>query len=140
MNNETKYVKLSELVNGTFEVQKVWGYHFEKWDDNEKKMIKQDRYFDGAKKKYNVDTDKGKLTLSDWQHNTLLGVVAYQGKADINGRIFRVKSNGKTGMEIRYYFDVVEDREKRQVPEAVQDILIGDDEVDEPVDLSDIPF
>ncbi len=144
---DKSYVKLKDLVNGTFTIIKVEGYKFKLWDNENKKMLVEDNFFkkndDNARKIYGVETDKGFLDLSEWQLNTLLGVVQYQGKADVNGRIFRVKSNGKSGMEIRYYFDVVEDRQTDRPssePTPIKDVVLTDEDVEKPVDMSDIPF
>jgi hypothetical protein len=57
---------------------------------------------------------------------TLLEAVCNKGEADINNKIFEVKSNGKTGIDIRYFFNPV--RQEREVVLEAQD------------DYSDIDF
>lgn len=104
----TDFVKLSNLVDSTFTIEKVWGYKWKKWDNDNKQMLTSDKYEPGFSKKYDVDTNKGKLDLGSGQLGSLLEAVFKNGVADLNGKTFAVKSNGKTGMEIRYYFNVVD--------------------------------
>lgn len=101
------YIKLSGLIDQQFTVTKVWGYKWKMFDQGTKKMVSDDKWFQGGRKVYEVDTDKGKLDLGAGQIGTLLETVFKNGTADLNGKTFSVKSNGKTGMDIRYYFDEV---------------------------------
>lgn len=146
---ETKYTKLSALVNNTFTVQKVWGYSFKMWDQASGHMVKRDTWAEGFRKVYDVDTDKGKLDLSASQLGNLLETVFNNGAAELTGKTFSVKSNGKTGMDIRYFFNQAtptaptpqlvqtdsneEDVKPTETPEKLEDPT--DD-----IDLSDIPF
>lgn len=101
------YVKLSNLVNDKFTVQKIWGSKYKMWDEQERKMLVSDTWIRDYRKIWEVDTDKGKLDMSQAQVASLLEAVCINGAADIVGRTFSVKSNGKDGMEIRYFFDAV---------------------------------
>jgi hypothetical protein len=125
------YIKLSNLVGEKMTIEKVWGYKFKMWDQPTNKMIVQDSWFKGARKVYEVDTDKGKMDLGQGQIGTLLELVMRDGVADLNQRTFEVKSNGKTGMDIRYYFNPVEQAKK---VDKTKDIPLEDeislDEVD----------
>lgn len=103
------FVKLSSLVGSQFTVHGVEGYSWKKWDDVSKKMMVADRYQEGYRKVYGVETDKGKLDLGSGQIGSLLEAVFKAGVADLNGKTFSVKSNGKSGMDIRYYFDEMRD-------------------------------
>jgi len=129
---EKKYTKLSDLVDSTFTIKKAWGFTWKKWDAESKRMLTSDRYEQGFRKVYSLETDKGNLDVGSGQLSALLEAVYRNGVADINNRSFAVKSNGKTGMDIRYYFNPVK-------TETVQ-AKIEDDEYDKPVDLSGIPF
>lgn len=102
---EKKFTKLSALVGSDFTIQKVWGYKFKKWDAQSSKMISEDNYFEGARKIFELDTDKGKLDLSESQIGTIFAKVQHAGQADIIGVNVGVKSNGKTGIDIRYYLN-----------------------------------
>jgi len=129
---EKKFVKLGELVNDTFTVEKAWGFQWKCWDNDTKKMLMSDTYQQGYRKIYSVDTDKGKLDLGSGQLSSLLEAVYKDGKADINGRTFEVKSNGKSGMDIRYFFNPITVTKAKEEPE--------DDGLDDPIDMSMIPF
>lgn len=134
------YTKLSALVDQDFTVTKAGGYQFKKWDEASKRFLVEDRYTEGYRKIYTIDTDKGRLDLGSGQLSSLLEAVYKNGQADINGKTFHVKSNGKTGMDIRYYFNPVvrQDVEDRNDDSAKYETKLDDDY--ETVDLSDIPF
>lgn len=149
MNQEKiTYIKLSDLVGDQFTVEKAGGYNFKKWDDNAKRMLISETYQEGYRKVYTVDTDKGRMDLGSGQISSLLEAVYKNGVADITNRTFTVKSNGKTGMDIRYFFNAVrEDRPSSQAWDKArekfnkdEDIVIDDEDLEKPIDLSDIPF
>lgn len=129
MDNK-KYTKLSELVNSQFTVTDAFGYTWKKWDDTSKRMLTSERYEEGFRKVYSVKTDKGSLDLGSGQLSALLETVYVRGKADIINRSFAVKSNGKTGLDIRYYFSAVKKEDKVYTP--------AEDEQE--ISLEDIPF
>ena len=120
------YVKMSQLVGDIFTVTKVWGYNFKKYEDG--KMLISDRYQPGYRKVYQIDTDKGKLDVGEGQMGTLLEKASKNGASDINNKTFEVSSNGKTGMEIRYYFNVIDAKP------------LPDKELNGEIDIEDIPF
>lgn len=126
------YTKLSNLVDSTFTVQKVFGYKFKMWDNVSRKMLISETWVKDYRKMYTLDTDKGTLDLSASQMGNLLESVTRDGRADINGRTFSVKSNGKEGMDIRYYINATKDT-------PVESPVVEDVE-EEPFNLSDIPF
>jgi hypothetical protein len=125
-----EYVKLSSLVGLEFEVNRVVGFKFKAWDNENKKMIVSDKFEKGYRKMYQVETDRGLLDISASQMGNLLEGVSQAGKADINHRTFTVRSNGKTGMEIRYYLNPVWAKVDKVV----------DVEPDEEINLEDIPY
>lgn len=101
------YVRLKDLVNSTFQILEVQKYVWKKWSEEEKKMLTSDLYVEGYRKTYPLKTNKGKLDLGSGQLGNLLEAVFYQGKADLISKTFEVKSNGKSGIDVRYYFNVV---------------------------------
>lgn len=105
---DKKFVKLSSLVGSGFSVEKYNGYSFKKWDTEQNKMLTAQSYVEGYKKSYSFDTDKGQLDLSSAQLGQALEGVFKDGSSTIVGRTFAVKSNGKTGMEIRYWINPVQ--------------------------------
>jgi len=130
------YLKLSELVNeedNTFTVLKSFGYKWKKWDNESKKMLVSDDYQEGYRKIYALETDKGELGVGPGQLGNLLEPVFKNGEANLIGQKYAVKSNGKSGMEIRYFFNPVRIKE---APKEVDEVF----NETEPVDLNDIPF
>lgn len=140
--NDTKYIKLVDLVDNSFTVEKVFYPQYKMWDNDAKRMLISDRWEKGYRKIYGVVTDKGTLDLSSNQIGTMLESVSKGGEAKITGRTFNVKSNGKTGMDIRYYINPV--KEERQESEAwnkAREMFAKKEEEDNNEDiLSDIPF
>ncbi len=104
---DNKFVKLVELVDKEFTVERVFGYKWKMWDEANRKMLVSDSYQQGYRKVYQISTDKGTLDISSNQYANMLEAVSQDGEADVNHRTFAVKSNGKTGMDIRYYINAV---------------------------------
>lgn len=115
------YIKMSELVDQTFKIEKVFPAKYKAWDNDAHKMLISDTWQQGYQKKYTVDTNKGRVDCSAAQIANMLEAVTEDGRADLNGRSFNVKSNGKTGMEIRYFFNPVnEDLGQEDYPEELE--------------------
>lgn len=125
---QNKFVKLSSLVGGGFTVDKYNGYSFKKWDTEQNKMLTAQSYVDGYKKSYSFDTDKGQLDLSSAQLGQALEGVFKDGTSTIVGRTFAVKSNGKTGMEIRYYINPAQREVEQPRMTAVPDTVVDPDD------------
>lgn len=135
------YTKLSELVGGTFTITKMYGYKWKMWDNTEKKMLVSDVWQKDYRKVYQAETDKGKLDLSANQVGILLETVMRNGQSDLNGRTFQVKSNGKTGMDIRYFFNAVqENKVADNDPNIMTEKETLDDFVPDEINLDDIKF
>lgn len=145
-----EYIKLGALINQVFTVEKVGQVSYKMWDTTQNKMLVADVPTKGYSKKYRVETDKGILELSSAQLSQLLEGVVKDGVSDINGRSFQVTSNGKTGMEIRYWLNPVTSQPK---PQSIQDPEVKakleanrppvdnyEGLSDDPIDLSDVPF
>ncbi len=115
-----KFTKLSELVDKQFTITNCGKYTWKKWDNEDKKMLTSEKWAEGYSKKYQIDTDKGRLDLGTGQLSSLLEAVYYEGKSDINGKTFSVKSNGKTGIDIRYYFSKANNTEGEQFNKFVE--------------------
>jgi hypothetical protein len=140
---KTTYTKLSSLVGDQFTILEAKGYTFKRWNDEAKRFEISETYQDGFRKIYSIVTDKGTLDLGSGQLSTLLEAVYYKGQANINGKTFKVKSNGKSGMDIRYFFNVVRDSKPAPLPQKeVLDTVMTAEEFDEakPIDYSEIPF
>lgn len=106
----SEYTKLSSLVDSQFRVGKVLGFKWKMWSQEQGRMLISDSYEKGYRKLYQVQTDKGIMDVSAGQLGNMLESVSEYGKADIINRTFSVKSNGKTGMDIRYYINPVKEQ------------------------------
>lgn len=148
-----EYTKLGALVNQQFTITKVWGFKWKYWSAQENKMLVSDTWEKGYQKKYQVDTDKGKLELSSSQVGQLLEGVFKDGVADVNNQTFSVKSNGKTGLEVRYFLNPAKREEVKSIQDpdvkakliekavdAMPPVENYNDLGDDPVDLGSIPF
>jgi predicted SPOUT superfamily RNA methylase MTH1 len=128
-----EYTSLKKLVGQDFTVEKVWGYKWKKWDNVAKVMMTSDTYVAEHSKKYDVDTNKGKMDISASQLGSMLEGVQENGVSDLIGKTFHVKSNGKDGMEIRYFINPVRDAQPQTKP-------VQNTPDEEPINLDDIPF
>lgn len=100
-----KFVKLSDLVGERFTIVKVGKFTYKKWDNENRKMLVSDTWVNGYNKVYQVETDKGYVDMSSSKIGEMLESVSKFGESSIVGRVFNVKSNGKTGMDIRYFIN-----------------------------------
>lgn len=97
------YLKLKELTNFKVNnfVKKYWSY----WNDAEKKFYRSDEYKDGYKPTYTFNVNNGdSLDVSRDQLGQML-IGCFEAKKTLSGSPFVVKTNGKTGLEIRYYIN-----------------------------------
>lgn len=99
------FIKLSSLIDDTFTVESVGGAKYVAWDDLNKKFLMAHEPTKGYQKKYPVTTDKGIIDLGQGQMGNLYEGVSNNGTASIIGKTFKVKSNGETGLNIRYYLN-----------------------------------
>lgn len=143
------YTSLKELVGDTFTVEKAGGYTWKKWDNDAHRMLISDDYEEGFKKRYTLDTDKGRMDVSTSQLGAMLEITYKDGKADINGQTFSVRSNGKEGKEIRYFINWAPSEKQVEPSQAdtikeVKKVMKPDSEPTEEdvdrIDLDNIPF
>lgn len=85
----------------------VGAFQYKMWDNEAKRMLTSPSYEQGYRKLYPVVTDKGQLDMGPGQLGNLLEAVFTNGRADLINRTFAVKSNGKSGIDIRYFFNPV---------------------------------
>ena len=134
--NETTYTKLSALVDKDITIEKVWGYSWKMWDAQSNRMIKSERYEQGFRKLYSIITDKGTLDISANQLGNMLESISKDGKADIIGQTFHVKSNGKSGVDIRYYINPARTQKPPVTDEFGEEPIIDTEQIS----ISEIPF
>ena len=132
--DDKKFTKLSALVDDKFTITGVDEYTWKMWDSENKKMLVSRDFVKGYRKVYPVTTDKGALDLGSGQIGSLLESTFYKGKSDLVNKTFSVKSNGKTGMDIRYYFNVVKSAPVQSKVDEVHEVT------GEQFSLEDIPF
>jgi hypothetical protein len=124
------YTKLSALVDKSFTVEKVHGSNWKKWDTDQNKMLSASEWQEGYSKKWQVTTDQGDLDLSPSQIGQMLErALDTKGVAELVGKSFAVKSNGKTGMEIRYFLNI--DYKYKSDGETLSDLPDEKDTADE---------
>lgn len=153
MENKVTYTKLSSLVGDQFTITEAGGWKFKKWNNEAKRMEVSDTYEEGFRKMYTVDTDKGRMDLGSGQLGNLLEIAYYKGESSLNGKTFTVKSNGKSGMDIRYFFNLKREprgdgdgfNKFKQANEKLKesqvfDSIVEDFDETQPIDLSEIPF
>jgi len=98
-----EFTSFKKLVNDEFTVIKNTGYKFKKWDNENKQMLTSESPQQGFRKIFGLETDKGMLDASEAQLGQMLSRSINGMIADISNKIFKVDSNGKEGMEIRYF-------------------------------------
>ena len=135
---ENNYTNLKALIDGSFTVLKVRGFGYKMWDNNAKKMMFSSEPTKGYRKVYTLETDKGVLDLGVGQFGNILEAVSKDGKSDIINWTFNVKSNGKSGMEVRYFLNPVWN--KPAAEGNATSAPLPDKVDDEEIDLSEIPF
>ena len=148
MNNERQYTSLKKLVGDEFTVEAVKGYQWKRWDNESRRVMVAEKYEQGFSKKYGIETDKGFMDISGGQLGNMFEGVQKNGVSDLRGKTFHVKSNGKEGMEIRYFLNPVWDKNKETTNTPSQpekqhtepQNTSQDVPDDEPIDISDIPF
>lgn len=106
------FIKLKDLDQ--FVVNKHNGFKWKLWDEANSKMLVSENWQEGYQKRHslsieNPGAEDNTLELSQSQISQMLGGVMENGMANILGREFKVKTNGKTGMEIRYFINPVFD-------------------------------
>jgi len=133
------YNKLSNLIDQEITINSVGASTFKMWDAENKKMLTSETWQNGFRKVYQVDTNQGLLDISAHQIGQMLESVSVNGSSDIRGAIFKVKSNGKTGLEIRYYINPVNpDTVKVEHTHTVQSQPNKEETREQPTD--DLPF
>ena len=123
----SNFIKLKDLDGEVMKIEVVYPPQWIRWDAENKKMERSDTPKKDFRKNWNVVTDKGTVGISEWQMKDLLSLAEYQGKVDLIGKSFRVKTNGETGMEIRYYFNLIS--APQITVQQVQDTFPGAHEV-----------
>lgn len=121
MQEEKRFTKLSALVDSEFTIEKVQGFKYKMWDQQEGRMKAEDNWFQGSRKMYQVETDAGLLDLSESQLGQIFAKVQHAGTSTVVGVTVAVKSNGKTGIDIRYYLNPQKTRPAEDMDAGLDD-------------------
>jgi predicted Zn-dependent protease len=139
MEEKTKYIKKQDLVGVAFTIKKVWPAQWTMWDNVARTMSKSDVPKKDHSKTYNVVTSEGTVGISAHMLGNFLEAVQSNGQSSIIGATFRLATNGKTGMEVRYFINVVDDVEDRNDDSAKSETRL-DDDTEQEINLDSIPF
>jgi hypothetical protein len=100
------YKKLTDLVDKQFKFIRVTDSAYTRWDDVNKKYERSDTPQKGFQRKWKIEiSDKDGVSSIDVSDDFLSKVLldGYAKNCKIENQIVYLKTNGKTGMEIRYY-------------------------------------
>lgn len=134
------FIKMSNLVGSQFVFKSILKGQFKKWDDENKTMLTRDTWDAGYRFVITVETDKGQLDIGEGQLGTMLKAFFDKDTctSNIKNGIVEVKSNGKTGQDIRYFFNrkgYATNNENSPMQEQAP-IPVEEDECD----ISNLPF
>jgi hypothetical protein len=147
------FKKMSDLSEKQFRFNKVLGSSYKRWNEEEKKFEESLTPTKGFSRKWKISiTDKDgecQVEVSDDMLSRVL-LDAYAKHCGIEGQIIYLKTNGKTGMEIRYYPNImlVNDGTHQSAPENATTGIVEPQESQynfdfgqkEEINVSDIPF
>lgn len=124
--SEVKYAKIGSVSEFTI-LKPVKSYWF-KWDAANKKALKSEKWEAGYTQKFDIDTDMGIISFSRDQLQQMFFAARKGLTSDINHKRFGVKTNGKQGIEVRYFLNLIPQEEEIQV----------DNQVDNSIPLEDL--
>jgi hypothetical protein len=105
--SNTTWVKTSDLVDQEFHITDVGPRSYRRWDDVNSRFEFSKEPEKGFSPFWNIEIDQGTWSASPGQYGQILIAAESKGLSDVLGKTFRCKSNGKTGKDIRYFFDLV---------------------------------
>lgn len=140
------FKKISDIKS--FTIQEISKTYFERWNDTEKKYEKSEVWTEGFTPKWLIETPEFMLPLSkDQVSQCLMSSFKLDGTSNIIGKSYSVKTNGKTGKEIRYFLNEMRipspqsllAPEERQELAKMSEVLEEKEEMSQE-ELSKIPF
>jgi hypothetical protein len=100
------YLKLKDL--SSFTVKEFVKKYFGRWNEAEKKYERADTWQQGFRPTWTFKVNNDEfLDFSQDQLSQML-VACFDRRCDIYGSTFTVKTNGKSGMDIRYFINLLE--------------------------------
>lgn len=99
-----QFKKLAEIKS--FTIEKIVKAYFERWNETEGKYEKSETWQEGFTPKWLIETPEFMLPLSkDQVSQALMASFKLDGTSNIIGKSYLVKTNGKSGKEIRYFLN-----------------------------------
>ncbi len=99
-----QFKKLADIKS--FTIQAIVKSYFERWNETEGKYEKSETWAEGFSPKWLIETPEFMLPLSkDQVSQALMASFKLDGTSNIIGKSYQVKTNGKTGKEIRYFLN-----------------------------------
>lgn len=139
---DVQYIKLKEMCDDKpFTVNSMLPPRFVRWNDQERKFDTATVPTSGFSKQWTVDTDRGRVNLSQSQMGSLLetSLDSQTGTATVIGKLFKVtKNNPEDPKHTRYYFNSVEPKKHEQASPIEQGPNMPT--FDEEVSLDDFPI
>ncbi len=130
------FKKISEVQS--FKIISIVKSYFERWNEAEKKYEKSDAWQEGFSPKWLIDCGEYYLPLSKDQVSQCLMSSFRGGQSDIIGKSYSVKSNGKTGKEIRYWINQLREQHTEQEQPKMDTTIEKEEMTQEQIDA--IPF
>lgn len=138
-----QFKKLAEIKS--FTIEKIVKAYFERWNETEGKYEKSETWQEGFTPKWLIETMDFMLPLSkDQVSQALMASFKLDGTSNIIGKSYQVKTNGKTGKEIRYFLNEMRlPKEPSFAPEEQAELAKMSEVLEkkeEEIDTSQIPF
>lgn len=139
-----QFKKLADIKS--FTIEKIVKAYFERWNETEGKYEKSETWQEGFTPKWLIETPEFMLPLSkDQVSQALMASFKLDGTSNIIGKSYLVKTNGKSGKEIRYFLNEMHIQQDIPMflPEEKQELAKMSQvltEKEEEVDTSQIPF
>jgi hypothetical protein len=107
LKEQNSYVNTKDLVGKDFHIVAVAPRQYRTWDAVEGKF----KYSDTPKKGYQafwkITLDNGTWSASGGQYSQILLAAESEGMSDVMDKDFNCQSNGKTGMDVRYFMNLI---------------------------------
>lgn len=106
----------------SFQVKSYKGKNWVFWNATEKKMLKSDTWVKDYKAQYQFELQNGDiLSLSKDQTGQLLVNALEVGKP-LSGLSFEAKTNGKTGLDTRWFINLVKSNGQGPTGEGAEEL------------------
>lgn len=107
MDEQKKYVNTKDLVGEVFSIDSVAQKNWRFWNPAQEKFEYSQVPKKGHAPFWRVETNKGTWSASAAQYSQVLLAAESEGMSDVLDKKFHCQSNGKDGIDVRYFFDHV---------------------------------